>query len=134
MQFAYRWFFLGIGVWFLFLQTVAAQVPPYAKWGKLAVEETKKHYPQADIIDYLHIGRDSLGTHQAREKFRLLLRQNHKEWAVLISITFDTRTEKVISIRIQDLRSEARISLQIKNVACADMRRFWHFPVEFETD
>lgn len=31
--------------------------PPYAKWGKLAVEKTKEQYPKAEIIDYLHIGR-----------------------------------------------------------------------------
>ena len=31
--------------------------PPYAKWGKLAVEKTKEKYPKAEIIDYLHIGR-----------------------------------------------------------------------------
>ena len=33
------------------------RVPPYAKWGKLAVEKTKEQYPKAEIIDYLHIGR-----------------------------------------------------------------------------
>ena len=25
--------------------------PPYAKWGKLAVEKTKEKYPKAEIID-----------------------------------------------------------------------------------
>ena len=38
------------------LSIVHAQ-PPYAKWGKLAVEKTKEQYPKAEIIDYLHIGR-----------------------------------------------------------------------------
>ena len=38
------------------LSAVHAQ-PPYAKWGKIAVLMTKEKYPQADIIDYLHIGR-----------------------------------------------------------------------------
>ena len=32
-------------------------IPSYAKWGRLAMKETKKRYPNADIIDYLHIGR-----------------------------------------------------------------------------
>ena len=31
--------------------------PPYAQWGKLAVEKTKEQYPKAEIVDYLHIGR-----------------------------------------------------------------------------
>ncbi|MGD8190950.1 YqzG/YhdC family protein [Brevibacillus ginsengisoli] len=97
----HRLFLAVVMVWCLFLQTASAQ-PPYAKWGRLAINETQKHYPQAQIIDYLHIGRESLDNNQSRENFRLWLRQNQKEWGVLVSITFDTRTEQLISIKIND--------------------------------
>lgn len=68
--------------------------PPYAKWGQLAMKKTKAKYPDANIIDYLHIGRienDSLVT----EKFKLWLRQNNKEFGVYIDITFDPKTDEV---------------------------------------
>lgn len=75
--------------------------PPYAKWGRLAMKETKARYPHAQIIDYLHIGKtenQSLST----EKFKLWLRENHREFGVFINITFDTKTQQVKKIEFRE--------------------------------
>lgn len=29
------------------------EMPPYAKWGQIAMKKTKEKYPNADVIDYL---------------------------------------------------------------------------------
>nr|WP_251028972.1 DUF3889 domain-containing protein [Bacillus sp. ISL-18] len=62
-----------------FITTTNAQqkpIPPYAKWGKITMQKTKEKYPQAKIIDYLHIGRDK-GENTSVEKFKLWLKENN---------------------------------------------------------
>ena len=49
------------------------EIPAYAKWGQLAVLETKSKYPDADIIDYLHEGRETKED-STIEKFKLWLK------------------------------------------------------------
>ncbi|KFN15216.1 MULTISPECIES: DUF3889 domain-containing protein [Bacillus] len=75
--------------------------PPYAKWGKLAVEKTKENYPKAQIIDYLHIGRKPKTVNITTEKFKLWLREDGKEYGVFVDVEFDTRTEKFLKITFQ---------------------------------
>lgn len=77
--------------------------PPYAKWGKIAVQKTKEKYPQADIIDYLHIGRRPKTVNISVEKFKLWLREkNGKEFGVFVDVEFDAKTEKFISISFKE--------------------------------
>ncbi|HYK72538.1 MAG TPA: DUF3889 domain-containing protein [Pseudoneobacillus sp.] len=73
-------------------------VPPYAKWGKIAMQKTKERYPNADIIDYLHIGREK-GVKSSTEKFKLWLKEGNKEYGVLIEIDFDNESQRIINIR-----------------------------------
>ena len=72
--------------------------PAYAKWGKLAVAETKERYPNAQVVDYLHVGRQNLDDDLAKETFKLWLRSPAKEFGVIVTITFEKPTEKVRSI------------------------------------
>ena len=75
--------------------------PPYAKWGKLAVEKTKEKYPNAQIIDYLHIDRKPKTVNITVEKFKLWLRENEKEYGVFVNVEFETKTEKFLKITFQ---------------------------------
>lgn len=76
-------------------------VPPYAKWGQVAMQVTKEKYPDAEIIDYLHIGAvDNNGT--TTERFKLWLRGDTREFGVFIDIHFKTETEEVIEINFQE--------------------------------
>lgn len=73
-------------------------IPAYAKWGRLAMEKVKEKYSTADIIDYLHMGRE-VGEFSSKERFKLWLRgQDQKEFGVIVTITFDNKTEKVMNI------------------------------------
>lgn len=82
----------------------AAAQPPYAKWGQIAMQETMKTYPQAKIIDYLHVGRKSKTPTTSEETFKLLLQQGNRVWALLVHIEFETKTEKVLHIRFEETR------------------------------
>lgn len=78
--------------------------PPYAKWGKIAVEKTKEQYPQADIIDYLHIGREWKSTNVAVEKFKLWLRvkSGNREFGVFVNVEFEPSTDKYLGISYRE--------------------------------
>lgn len=82
-------------------QTERPIPPPYAKWGQIAMSRVKEKYPQADIVDYLHIGREK-GTATSTEKFKLWLKQNNKEFGVFVDITFDNATEKITDIKYRE--------------------------------
>lgn len=77
------------------------EAPPYAKWGRVAMTKTKEKYPQAKIIDYLHIGREK-GPQSSTEKFKLWLKTDSKEFGVFVDITFDNKTEKIITIKYRE--------------------------------
>ncbi|MET3195291.1 hypothetical protein ABID96_002259 [Bacillus sp. OAE603] len=78
--------------------------PPYAKWGKIAVEKTKEQYPQADIIDYLHIGREWKSTNVAVEKFKLWLRvkSGNREFGVFVNVEFEPSTDRYLGISYRE--------------------------------
>lgn len=76
--------------------------PPYAKWGRLAIQETHKKYPTAEIVDYLHIGHQSISATASQETFKLWLKQGGREFGVYIKIRFDTRTEAVQSVTFEE--------------------------------
>jgi len=80
----------------------AAEQPPYAKWGKIAMTETKNKY-HADIVDYLHIGRTQINENITEEKFKLWLRTSkQQQFGVYISIRFDSHTEQILSIKYEE--------------------------------
>ncbi|PAV28456.1 hypothetical protein CIL05_16080 [Virgibacillus profundi] len=83
--------------------TVSAEneIPPYAKWGQLAVKETKSKYPNAQVIDYLHIGRETKDDSMV-EKFKLWLKEESKEYGVFINIEFNSQTDEVIAITFRE--------------------------------
>jgi hypothetical protein len=86
-----------------FIKTSHAQqkpIPSYAKWGRLAMKKTHEKYPNAQIIDYLHIGRIT-GTHTSTEKFKLWLKENQKEFGVFVDIEFDNKSENIIKINLK---------------------------------
>lgn len=74
--------------------------PSYAKWGQLAVKTAKEKHPKADIVDYLHIGREDKAQ-SSIEKFKLWLREDGKEFGLFINIEFDPKNERVIHINIK---------------------------------
>jgi hypothetical protein len=78
------------------------QIPPYAKWGKMAMEKTKEKYPDTSIIDYLHVGRDE-GFKTSTEKFKLWLKRKDNEFGVFVEIEFENTTEKFIRITFKEV-------------------------------
>ncbi|WP_227011580.1 DUF3889 domain-containing protein [Paenibacillus lutimineralis] len=89
-------------MWTLYIGTVgAAVVPEYAKWGLIAVKETQQRY-QADIIDYLHVGRTYLSANKAEEKFKLWIRtKDGSEFGVYVYLQFNPAHDTEYTIRYE---------------------------------
>ncbi|WP_102026557.1 DUF3889 domain-containing protein [Salirhabdus sp. Marseille-P4669] len=79
------------------------KAPDYVKWGKIAVKETSTKYPQSNIVDYLHLGREKNKTYSV-EKFKFILNNDGKDFAVFVNVTFHNETEKVKDITFQEKR------------------------------
>ncbi|MGP7815669.1 DUF3889 domain-containing protein [Niallia sp. 01092] len=78
-------------------------LPSYVKWGKLAMTKTKEKYPNSEIIDYLHIGKEQKNN-TSIEKFKLIVKKENKEIGVLVDLTFDTRTERLLSVNMTEIK------------------------------
>lgn len=76
-------------------------VPAYAKWGRIAMQETKRKYPNAQIVDYLHISRNE-NPKTTTETFKLWLKQTGREFGVYVTIKFDTKTEKLLQLTFKE--------------------------------
>jgi len=93
----------SITLLFILLTPVSASVPEYAKWGTIAVKETQRHY-QADIIDYLHVGRTNLAAGKVEEKFKLWIRtKDGSEFGVYVYIQFNPANDRTYTIRYEKI-------------------------------
>lgn len=79
------------------------QIPSHAKWGVIAMEKTKEKYPNAKIIDYLHVGKKT-GISTSTETFKLWLRHaNNEEFGVFVMIEFANGNEQIIHITLTEV-------------------------------
>lgn len=72
----------------------------HAKWGKIAMKKTSEKYPSAKIYDYLHVKREQRGNYSI-ETFKLWLDENNYKFEVIVNISFDTKSEKIINVSFQ---------------------------------
>ncbi|MTH53476.1 DUF3889 domain-containing protein [Bacillus mangrovi] len=73
---------------------VQQQEPEYAKWSRIAIQEAKRKYPDAKLIDYLYIGRETQNS-QIKEKFKLWVRQGNREFGLYVTLELDQQGQKV---------------------------------------
>lgn len=83
--------------------TVQHAEPTYAKWGRLAMEETSKAYRNASIVDYKYEGRTKLSEGQSEERFVLWLRKDSREFGVRVSIRVNTSSDELIDVQMKEL-------------------------------
>lgn len=82
---------------------IQAAAPAYAKWGKLAMEETAKAYHGASIVDYKYEGRFSGADGVAEERFLLWLRQEGREFGVRVTCKVQQETDHLLDIKLTEI-------------------------------
>ncbi|WP_098744505.1 DUF3889 domain-containing protein [Paenibacillus sp. EZ-K15] len=83
------------------IQAMNSKDPVYAMWGTLAVTETKRKY-NMDVVDYLYMGRTTISSELAEEKFKLWLKKGTREFGVYVTVAFHPTTHQFISIRYEE--------------------------------
>lgn len=82
-------------------EVVNRKEPAYAMWGGLAIEKTKKKY-DANVIDYLYMGRTTISSVLAEEKFKLWLKKGSQEFGVHVSVAYHPIKKQFLSIRFEE--------------------------------
>lgn len=98
--------FIYCGSNFYPLYTAYAQqkpAPPYADWSLLAFKKTKNKYPNAHIVDYLHIGKTKENSSSV-EKFKFWLKDNQREFGVIVTIEFENSTARVLKVTFEETK------------------------------
>lgn len=83
-------------------ELVHAEEPSYAKWSRLAIQQAAANYPNASIIDYLYIGSQS-EKDMTVATFRLWMREDTREYGVIVRVTYVTESENIQSITFQEI-------------------------------
>ncbi|MGO4106755.1 DUF3889 domain-containing protein [Paenibacillus sp. YAF4_2] len=84
--------------------SMAHAEPAYAKYGRIAMQETANRFPEADIIDYKYEGRFPSGTTDAEERFVLWLRGAGSEFGVRVRIRVVSDTGDVRDVQVEEIR------------------------------
>ncbi|WP_424765656.1 DUF3889 domain-containing protein [Paenibacillus sp. sgz302251] len=79
--------------------------PAYAKWGRLAMEQTSRMYSDASIVDYKYEGRKKLSEEASEESFVLWLRKDTREFGIRVSIQVKTSSDELIAVSIKELNA-----------------------------
>ncbi len=75
--------------------------PEYAKWGIVAMEAAKAKYG-VPIVDYLHLGRFPAAPGAAEERFKLWLKDDSREFGVIVSVQFYTANDRLITVKFRE--------------------------------
>ncbi|SEL97861.1 Protein of unknown function [Paenibacillus sp. cl141a] len=84
------------------IHAVNGKEPAFAKWGTLAVTETKRKYDM-DVVDYLYMGRTKISSVLAEEKFKLWLKKGNLEIGVYVTVSYHPVTDRILSIRYEEI-------------------------------
>ena len=79
--------------------------PPYARWGRIAMEQTAAKFPGVPITDYLYVGKFPKMNSYADEVFRLVIRPASEQRTIIVVITIDERSNKMQTIQFQKIES-----------------------------
>ncbi|MBS4196329.1 DUF3889 domain-containing protein [Lederbergia citri] len=75
----------------------------YEKWGRVAIEKLKERYPNEEISDYLFAGSKKISEKEVVDTFLFVVIKNGKEVEVRVKISYNPKTNQVISSNIQEI-------------------------------
>ena len=78
--------------------------PSYAKYGRVAMQETANRYPDADIIDYRYEGHFAAAGSNSEERFRLWLRGAGTEFGVRVRVFVKADSGDVRDVQLEEIR------------------------------
>ncbi len=71
----------------------------YEEFGRAAMKKAKEEFPDAQIVDYLHVGKKRKAE-TSIETFKLTLKENNKPFEVFVFIEYNEKTKKIIKVTL----------------------------------
>jgi len=98
--------FLSVLLGFLTLAMngVSAQIPDYAKYGKIATAVVKEDYPNQKVVEYQYMGREKKSETEVTDTFRFEIEEDSKKVFVNVLITHDLKNNKTLSIVVKEVQ------------------------------
>lgn len=74
----------------------------YGKWGKVLLGLTKNIYPNYNVVDFKFVSSQKISKTKTKETFDYILQSPQKKLKVRVTVIYNPKTEKIISINFED--------------------------------
>ncbi|MYL38098.1 DUF3889 domain-containing protein [Halobacillus litoralis] len=81
--------------------------PDYAKWGKIAVEETDKNYPDFDLVNYEYQGKVAIADNREQYTFLFTMDQDGTKKKVRAYVLINPAEDQLIEVQFEDMASSS---------------------------
>ncbi len=82
----------------------SAQVPSYAQWGKTAIEETTKKYPDQKVTDYQYDGKVFISDVREQYEFEFTLEKaDGQSRKIRVYVLVNPKDNQVIDIKYDEI-------------------------------
>ncbi|MBN8210597.1 DUF3889 domain-containing protein [Bacillus sp. NTK071] len=102
-----RTFMIGFCLFIFLLVPVSfasAQIPSYAKWGKTAIEETTKKYPEQKVTDYRYDGKVFISDVREQYDFEFTLKkENGQLREIRVYVLVNPKADQVIDVKYDEI-------------------------------
>ncbi|MCA0172524.1 DUF3889 domain-containing protein [Bacillus sp. RAR_GA_16] len=89
---------------FLFpVSYVHGEAPSYAKWGKIAIEQTTKKYPDQQITDYRYDGKVFISNVREQYDFEFTLKQNDQSREIRVYVLVNPQNDELIDVKYDEI-------------------------------
>ncbi|WP_270181404.1 DUF3889 domain-containing protein [Alkalihalobacillus sp. CinArs1] len=81
----------------------SAQQPSYAEWGKIAIQETKKQYPEESVTEYTYDGKVFISDERHQYNFDFTLKSNGMKKNVRVYVLVNDKKKELIDVYFDDV-------------------------------
>ena len=82
---------------------VGAELPSYAKWGKVAIEETTKKYPEQNVTDYRYDGKVFISDVREQYNFEFTLKTNGQSREIRVYVLVNPKSDQLIDVLYDEI-------------------------------
>ena len=90
-------------VMFLLPSHVHGEAPSYAKWGKIAIEQTTKKYPDQQVTDYRYDGKVFISDVREQYDFDFTLKQNGQSRKIRVYVLVNPQSDELIDVKYDEI-------------------------------
>lgn len=81
-----------------------AQQPSYAKWGKIAIQETTKQYPEDKVVEYTYEGKVFISDERHQYNFEFTLKSSDDQSKkVRVYVLANNKKDELINVYFDDI-------------------------------